>query len=670
MSLLSLLRLRGRLTAWPFLSLLALLLLAACNVPFVMPSPTPEPTPAPTPGPVAETVTLYVAPETIPCPEAPEQTCLQVRESPEAAYQPLPADAIAGFEFEPGYEYELSVEKRAAAPDAAAYQLVTVVAKISPGAVAPGGTTTPLEGILWQLEALAGPDGNLQPALPQVKVTATFANGILGGHAGCNNYSAAYRLEGERLSVETIMTTMMACADDALNEQERLYLAALDAAAGYTIADGRLTLRNAAGADVLVFVAVPPASLTGTTWVLSYYHNGAEALVSSLAETQITLVFGEDGQVSGSAGCNTYQAPYQVEGANLTIAAPATTRMMCAEPAGIMEQENAYLQALTRAATYTIIGDELTLFDVEGMRVAGFVAGEAVTMAPGEVTPAPAATPTPGVVESTPAATLPPRTVEPGPTKTPTPGVVPPAPAATPTPALTLTDIIWQWVKSVAPDGSTLTVPTPERYTVTFLADGTLAIVADCNTGSGTYRREGANLSIGTIATTLMACPSDSLDTRFTAGLQQVTAYRLADGELILTLKDGGRMHFVAAATTAVSQAPTLALADTTWRWTALSTADGVTTNVNRPLRYTVSFLADGRLRLRLDCNQGRGTYQIEGNALSITATATTRRACGAGSAWQAFLDALNQAQSYEMADGNLIIRLSDGRALTLAPLR
>lgn len=652
----------------PFVLIAAALLLAACNVPFVQPSPTPEPTPAPTPGPSVVTLTLYVAPETIPCPDAPERTCLQVRESPEAAYRPLPADAITGFEFEPGYEYELSVETSAAAPDA--YRLVTVVAKISPGAVAPGGTTTPLEGILWQLEALAGPDGNLRPALPQVKVTATFANGILGGQAGCNNYSAAYRLEGDRLTVETIMTTMMACADDALNEQERLYLAALDAVAGYTIADGRLTLRNAAGADVLVFGAVPPASLTGTTWVLTYYHNGAEALVSSLAQTQITLVFGEDGQLSGSAGCNTYQAPYQVEGTHLTVGAPVTTRMLCAEPAGIMEQENAYLQALTRAATYTIIGDELTLFDVEGMRVAGFVAGEAVGMTPGEVQPGPAATATPSAVASTPAVTPIPGTVEPGPAKTPTPGVVPPGPAATPMPAPTLTDVVWQWVKSVAPDGSTLTVPTPERYTVTFLTDGTLAIVADCNTGSGAYRRDGANLSIGPIATTLIACPPDSLDARFTAELQQVTAYRLSDGELILTLKDGGRMHFTASTTTAVSQAPSPTLAGTRWRWTALTTADGATSTVNRPLRYTVSFLADGRLQLRLDCNQGRGTYQIEGSALTITATATTRRACGAGSAWQTFLDALNQAQAYDVADGNLILRLSDGRALTLASLR
>jgi heat shock protein HslJ len=664
MFLLALLRLHGLQTARRLLAIAALGLLAACNLPVVVPSPTPEPLPTPTPGPGAEIVTLYVASETIPCPDAPEQSCLQVRESPDTAYQPLPVAAVAGFAFEPGYEYELRVEKSVTSETAtSAYRLITVLAKISPGAAAPpGGTTTPLEGVLWQLEALAGTDGRLRPALDQVKVTATFTNGILGGQAGCNSYSAAYHLEGDRLTISAIMSTMMACADERLNEQEQLYLNALRDVAGYTLGDGRLTLRNAAGAEILVFAAVPPAALTGTTWVLNYYHNGEEALVSSLAATQITLVFGADGRLSGSAGCNTYEATYRVEGTRLTIAALTTTRMLCAEPAGIMEQENAYLQALARAAVYTLIGDELTLFDIEGMRVAGFTAGEVVGMPPGGMT-------TPEAVEPGAAAT--PGAVAPAPAATPTPGAVAPAPAATPTPgpAPTLTDVVWQWTKLVGADGAELKVPAPDRYTLTFLRDGTLTMVADCNTGGGSYRREGSNLTIGPLATTLIACPPDSLDSRFTLALQQVTGYTLADNELILRLQDGGRMHFSPAAV-AVSQSPAPTLAGTAWRWTALITAEGVTSTVNRPLRYTVSFLAAGQLRLRLDCNQGRGTYQVEGNALSITATATTRRACGAGSAWQAFLEALNQAQAYEQTDANLIIHLADGRALTLAPLR
>ncbi len=649
MSLFALLRLHGLQTAWRLLAASALVLLAACHLPSVVPT-TPAPTPTATPGPDAAIITLYVAAETIPCPDAPAQSCLQVRESPATAYQPLPATAIAGFAFEPGYEYELEVEKSVTtATTAPTYRLIGVVAKISPGTSASGGTTTPLEGVLWQLEALAGTDGRLQPALDQVKVTATFSNGILGGHAGCNTYSAAYRLEGNGLTVSSILSTMMACADERLNEQEQLYLEAWRDVAGYTLGDGRLALRNAAGAEILVFVAVPPAALIGTTWVLNYYHNGEEALVSSLAATQITLTFGADGRLSGSAGCNTYEATYQVQGTNLTIAALTTTDKACAEPAGIMEQETAYLQALTRAAVYTIIGDELTLFDIEGTRVAGFNAGETAGITPGAVT-------TPGAAE---------------PDATATPGAVAPGASATPVPSPepTLTDVVWQWTKLVDGDGTELTVPTPARYTLTFAGDGSLSIVADCNTGGGSYRRQGTNLTIGPLATTLIACPPDSLDSRFTLALQQVTAYTLTDGELILRLQDGSRMHFTPASV-AVSPSPTPRLAGTTWRWTALTTPDGVTSNVNRPLRYTVLFSDTGQLQLRLDCNRGSGTYRVEGNALSITATATTRRACGAGSAWQAFLEALNQAQAYEQADDSLIIHLSDGRALTLAPLR
>jgi hypothetical protein len=43
--------------------------------------------------------------------------------------------------------------------------------------------------------------------------------------------------------------------------------------------------------------------------------------------------------------------------------------MMCAEPAGIMEQEAAYLAALGGAAAYVIEGDQLTLLDASGTRM-------------------------------------------------------------------------------------------------------------------------------------------------------------------------------------------------------------------------------------------------------------------------------------------------------------
>ena len=53
--------------------------------------------------------------------------------------------------------------------------------------------------------------------------------------------------------------------------------------------------------------------------------------------------------LSGSASCNNYMATYTVDGDGITIGPAASTRMMCADPEGVMEQEMAYLASLTTA---------------------------------------------------------------------------------------------------------------------------------------------------------------------------------------------------------------------------------------------------------------------------------------------------------------------------------
>jgi heat shock protein HslJ/predicted secreted protein len=93
-------------------------------------------------------------------------------------------------------------------------------------------------------------------------------------------------------------------------------------------------------------------TLEGTTWLLDKTIPGSE----------ITAEFA-NGQVSGSAGCNTYQSTYRSTRAvgrnRIEIGPLATTRMMCDEP--LMEQEGLYLSALESATEYTIKGFALTI---------------------------------------------------------------------------------------------------------------------------------------------------------------------------------------------------------------------------------------------------------------------------------------------------------------------
>lgn len=62
--------------------------------------------------------------------------------------------------------------------------------------------------------------------------------------------------------------------------------------------------------------------------------------------SHLTLTFGDDGRVFGSAGCNRYTGGYELSETTLEIApGMASTRMACMAPA-LGEQENTYLSLL------------------------------------------------------------------------------------------------------------------------------------------------------------------------------------------------------------------------------------------------------------------------------------------------------------------------------------
>jgi heat shock protein HslJ len=150
-------------------------------------------------------------------------------------------------------------------------------------------------------------------------------------------------------------------------------MANLQNAATYQIAEDRLEISNAEGEVTLTFTILEPASLTGTTWMLTMYNNGQGGVTSLVADAQITAIFGEDGRLNGSAGCNNYMTSFTAEGGNLSIEPAGSTRMFC-DGEGIMEQEAAYLMGLENVTTFTIRGNQLELRDASGALIASYVA--------------------------------------------------------------------------------------------------------------------------------------------------------------------------------------------------------------------------------------------------------------------------------------------------------
>ncbi len=112
-----------------------------------------------------------------------------------------------------------------------------------------------LLGSSWQLIELNG-----QPvAVTRRPLTITFDRpDRLSGFAGCNTFSAGYQIDRATLQVSNVMTTLMACADQTVMDQEQQFHAALNAITRYELNNDRLALLNEQGDVVLRFQAAQP----------------------------------------------------------------------------------------------------------------------------------------------------------------------------------------------------------------------------------------------------------------------------------------------------------------------------------------------------------------------------------------------------------------------------
>jgi len=247
---------------------------------------------------------------------------------------------------------------------------------------APGGqdnTTVPetvLDGTAWGLLSYEQ-SGSMTDALEGTTVTLVFGdNATLSGSAGCNLYSASYTINGPAIAVGLVVSTLMYCDEPGVMEQESAYLGLLGAVKSFSIEGEKLTLMDENGTGVLVFtknVRPEPEPLVGTNWTLESIHTG-DAVTSVIAGTTVTAVFGEDGKVTGSAGCNRYFASYNVSGMSLSIDQIGSTKMSCTTPEGIMDQEITYLNILGDVKSYAIEGGRLELLDEGGVQILGFSA--------------------------------------------------------------------------------------------------------------------------------------------------------------------------------------------------------------------------------------------------------------------------------------------------------
>ena len=100
--------------------------------------------------------------------------------------------------------------------------------------------------------------------------------------------------------------------------------------------------------------------ITGTSWqVESIDQEGV------IDDSEVTLLFPEEGRVAGSAGCNRYFGSVTVDANSISFGNAGATMMAC--PEARMKQEQRFMDALNNISRGEIVdGDWLVLFDDTG----------------------------------------------------------------------------------------------------------------------------------------------------------------------------------------------------------------------------------------------------------------------------------------------------------------
>ena len=97
------------------------------------------------------------------------------------------------------------------------------------------------------------------------------------------------------------------------------------------------------------------------------------------------------------------------------------------------------------------------------------------------------------------------------------------------------------------------------------------------------------------------------------------------------------------------------------WELQAFELNDGSVQQVPDTQTFTLSFEADGSVHAEVDCNRCNGSYETEGNSITMGLMACTLAACPPGSLDHQFQTALGSATSFVRTGVELSVRYAGG---------
>ncbi|MCA9982193.1 MAG: META domain-containing protein, partial [Anaerolineales bacterium] len=211
-----------------------------------------------------------------------------------------------------------------------------------------------LVNVPWEWVSTTDGAGVTTVPNPENYVIIFNTNDTAAIKADCNAVQATYTADANTVSLTLGASTLVACEPDSLGD---LFVSQLSQVTSYFVEGGNLYLELPADSGTMRFVP------QGTPLPTADAPAGEEAegqrfYVTSfggqpiLPGTEITADF-NNATVSGNAGCNNFSAPLLVaDDGTFRIGPAAGTLQFCDEPEGVMEQEQAFLLALSSTQAY------------------------------------------------------------------------------------------------------------------------------------------------------------------------------------------------------------------------------------------------------------------------------------------------------------------------------
>ena len=483
----------------------------------------------------ADGMRIFIGPELVDCQGEGPQKCMLMKENKVEDWQFF-YDQIEGFNYEGGYNYEITVtvEENPNPPAGGSSLRWILVDVISKTSVENTTGSTSFEGTLWVLDEYRNVEGSLAPGLQDTTVTAEFSDGEVSGSSGCNSYNTQYEIEGESIMIGPIAVTRKYCSEpEGIMEQESQYLTALQNAVTYNIELDQLNLFDGERSRLVNYIAsAEDSSISGQMdgeidseflENLDYQTSMTESGIAQLQDGEYREKVAE-GSASETVVSLTHDFAHgELDDGLKTAAVILTTTTGGSgtfyELALVQIQDGEPVSVAT-----TFLGDRVKILSLE------IQDGQIVVEMVAQGSDDPMCCPTQwlrqtfeyhsgDLVEIS--------SEELGPLSAPE-----------------LLGETWMWLRFVDA-AEAYDVPDPEQYTVVLQPDETVEVKADCNMANGVYAASNGEIDIEILIITLAKCAPDSLGDTFIAGLNSAAYYYFEGPGLFFDLAvDSGMMEF------------------------------------------------------------------------------------------------------------------------------